>query len=281
MIDRKRNRIIPVRAITISSAITASLVLVILGAEYLPPAVDWAGAFRPATLALARLESPYYEGSGFYNPPWTLLFLMPFAFDEAIGRAAILILSLITFGLLAAQAKASRLAFIAFLLSPPVLHSLLNGNLEWLTLTGLLLPPRLGLFFVTIKPQIGGILAFYWAVEAWRDGGWRRVTWLLWPVGSAYIVSFILFGPWPLRSTSQIDLWWNASFWPYSIPIGLIALSWAILKRDIRGALIASPCISPYVLLHAWSGALLAVLRHQKLTGLIVAALWIAALRNL
>src|SRR5690606_39169475 len=274
MIAHKRLRTVP-------AIIVLCIVLVIFGAKYLPPAVDWVGVFRPATLALARLENPYQNESGFYNAPWTLVFLMPFAADEIIGRAAIFVVSFATYGLLAVHMKASRLALVAFLLSPPILHTALHGNLEWLALAGLLLPPRWGLFFVTIKPQIGSMVAVYWIAEAWREGSWRCTLWLLWPIGAAYLLSFVIFGLWPLRAVGQIDLWWNASFWPYSIPLGLIALAWSIRKRDIRGALIASPCLSPYVLLHAWSGALLAVLRHQKLTLSIVAAIWIAALRNI
>lgn len=261
--------------------VAVAVVLVGYGATVLPPAVDWEGAFRPATLAIAHLENPYHGGFGFYNPPWTLLFLIPFAIDVEIGRAALLILSLGIYGLVAVKMRAPLLALIAFLISPPIMHTMLHGNVEWLALAGLLLPPRWGLFFVMIKPQIGGMVAVYWIVEAWRQGGWQRTVWLLWPVGTAFLASVALFGLWPINAMATSDQWWNASFWPYSIPFGLAALGWAISKRDIRGALIASPCLSPHVLLHAWSGALLATTRNQWLTVLIVTLLWIVAFRNL
>ncbi|MBP8973087.1 MAG: hypothetical protein KBH93_04360 [Anaerolineae bacterium] len=269
------------RAIPLMLGLTALVgSLIVVGAEYLPPAVDWEGAFRPATLALTRLESPY-EGIGFYNPPWALLFLLPFAASLEVGRAAILVLSVGVYGFVAVRMGASLITLAAFLLSPPILHTLLHGNLEWLVLLGVLAPPRWGLFLVTIKPQMGSMVALFWTVEAWREGGWKHVAGLLWPVGLAYALSVLLFGPWPLRASTQTGLWWNASLLPYSIPVGIIAIIWAIWKRDIRGALIASPCLSPYVLLHAWSGALFAFARNQRLAVLSVILLWAVALRNI
>lgn len=274
--DLKSNYTIPLMLGLI--AVAGSLIVV--GAAYLPPAVDWESAFRPATLALTRLESPY-EDTGFYNPPWMLLFLLPFAASLEVGRAAILVLSIGVYAFVAVRMGAPPITMAAFLLSPPILHTLLHGNLEWLVLLGVLAPPRWGLFLVTIKPQMGNMVALFWTVEAWREGGWRRVVGLLWPVSLAYVISIMLFGPWPLRASTQTGLWWNASLVPYSIPVGIIAIIWAIWKRDIRGALIASPCLSPYVLLHAWSGALFALARNQRLAVLSVILLWAAALRNI
>ncbi len=254
--------------------------LIVVGAVYLPPAVDWESAFRPASLALMRLESPYKD-AGFYNPPWALFFLVPFAASVEVGRAAILVLSVSIYAYVGVRMGASPLTLAVLLLSPPILHTLLHGNLEWLVLLGILVPPRWGLFLVTIKPQVGSMVALFWTVEAWREGGWRHVVRLLWPVSLAYVLSIILFGPWPLRAFTQTSLWWNASLVPYSIPVGIIAIIWAIWKRDIRGALIASPCLSPYVLLHAWSGVLFALARNQRLVVVSVILLWAAALRNI
>ena len=63
---------------------SAKLIALLLGgvmlvgmALLLPPAIDWHGVFRPATLALLAGESPYGV-EGFYSPPWTLLPLLPF-----------------------------------------------------------------------------------------------------------------------------------------------------------------------------------------------------------
>jgi hypothetical protein len=57
--------------------------------------------------------------------------------------------------------------------------------------------------------------------------------------------------------------------------VGLALLVAAVRTRDARPAYAAAPCLSPYVLLHGWAGALVALARH---TGEMVAAvvgLWL------
>ena len=96
----------------------------------------------------------------------------------------------------------------------------------------------------------------------------------LWPVTLALLISLVLFGLWPLRAAETTALWWNASLWPWSIPVGLALLGWSIYARDWRGAVAASPLLSPYVLLHAWAGAVLATIGNTRLFVLVVVLLW-------
>lgn len=252
---------------------------VTLGVAVLPPAVDWDRTYWPATVALLRMETPYQEAFGFYNPPWALLAFVPFVATSDVGRSAVFLVALSSLGLAAYYLGASPVALVLYLTSPPVLHCLLHGNVEWLVLLGLLLPSRWGMFLVLVKPQVAGGVALWWGAEAWREGKWRGVIGLLWPVTLAFLASFVLFGPWPLRAPRLTGLWWNASLWPYSIPLGLAALAWGLWKRDQRGALLASPLLSPYALLHAWSGALMGVVRHTKILAVVWVTLWGLALR--
>lgn len=243
--------------------------------KVLPQAIDWQTAFRPATLKLISGESPY-DVEGFFNPFWTLIPLIPIAiFPEPIGRTILFIVTLFSLTYTAHRLGAKPLAVLVILLSPPAIHGLLNGNIDWLVMLGLVLPPWLGLFFVTIKPQMGIAIAIFWGVEAWRNGKWEQVVRLVWPVATAFFVSIPIFGFWPLRSTQEIGLWWNASLWPASIPVGLVLLTTALRKRKISYAMGASPCLSPYVLLHSWIIALFAIV--SLLPELIVAVigLWI------
>jgi hypothetical protein len=55
-------------------------------------------------------------------------------------------------------------------------------------------------------------------------------------------------------------------------------LAAALRKREIRFAIGAGPCLSPYVLFHSWSGPLLAVVPNQWDTLAAVAGLWILVL---
>jgi hypothetical protein len=261
--------------------VSGTLALVTVAAAILPSAVDWQGTFAPSSQALVRGQSPYGHGFGFYNPPWALVPLLPFAADVVMGRAALFVLALVVISLVVVQLGGSPVSLGVILISPPVVHMLLNGNLEWLVLAGLLLPPRWGLFFVLIKPQVGAGVAVWWIAEAWREAGWRGVIILAWPVSLAFLGSLALFGLWPLRAHATTALWWNASFWPWTVPIGLALLAWGVWKRDLLPALAAAPFLSPYVLFHAWSGALVALVRRPAVLAIVVSMLWVLVLRGL
>jgi len=259
--------------LAVLALVTIVLATVTVLAAVLPPAVDWHGTFRPAVQALVHGQSPY--GRGLYNPPWALLPLLPFAADEVMGRAALFLLALVTLGLVVIRLGGSPVSLGLIVIAPPVVHMLLNGTLEWLVLAGLLLPPRWGLFAVLVKPQTGAGIAVWWVCEAWRDGSWRGVLTLTWPVGLAFLGSLVLFGFWPLDARSTIGLRWNASLWPWSVPVGLALLAWGVWKREALPALAAAPFLSPYVLFHGWSGALVALVRRPVVLGLVVGGLWI------
>src|SRR5690554_118365 len=187
-------------------SLVAVLIAVIVAAVavYLPAPVDWRTAFRPAARAMLLTGDPY-QVEGFFNPPWTVLPMIPLAFlPEQVGAAIMFVAGLAGFAFAAHRLGADPLVLGAFILSPPVVHSLLNGNIDWLPLIG----------FVLVKPQMGAAVAVFWLVEAWREGGWREVVRVFWPVVAALAVSFVLYGLWPLRSGQEVGLWWNASLWP-------------------------------------------------------------------
>ena len=255
-----------------------SIVIVFLIAHYMPYGVDWRDVFRPAARAILRLESPY-SVKGYFNAPWAVLPLIPLAIlPESIGYGLLVLLSMVGFAYTAHRLGAKPIVVVAVLISPPVLHSLLNGNIDALAVLGFVLPPQIGLFFILIKPQIGIAVALYWLIEAWRQNGLREVIHVFGPLTVVLIGSFLLFGLWPLQFEQEIDLWWNASLWPASIPVGLVLLVTAIRRRRMEYAMAASPCLSPYVLLHAWVGALLALVSQVPETLTAVLGLWILVL---
>jgi hypothetical protein len=264
-----------------TAALGVSLVALLVAASaYLPQGIDWHLTLRPSVRALLTSTSPYQAtpSAPFAGAPWGLWVLLPLALlPEAIGRALLLLISLAAFAYSAYKLGARPLIAAAFLLSPPVLHCLLNANVDWMPLLGFVLPPQIGLFFLAVKPQMGSVVALFWLVEAWRQGGWRRVVKVFGPVTVALVLSLLIYGLWPLNAFHIYDSsqTWNASLWPASIPVGL-ALAWAALrKRDIRYAMGASPCLSPYVLFHSWSGALAAILTLPAESLAAIAGLWI------
>jgi hypothetical protein len=258
--------------------ILAAVILVGVMSRYLPRTVDWHGAFRPATLAALAGRTPY-DTPGYVYPPWTVIPLIPIAIlPEQTSQAALLIVSLGAFLFAAYRLGATRVTAFLFLLSPPIIHGLLNGNIDWLVILGFVLPPQIGLFLVTIKPQMGFGVAVYWLVEIWRENGLKEVIRVFWPVTLSTLASFVLFGLWPLRSSSALTESGNSSLWPLSIPVGLALLVAALRERKSGYAMGAAPCLSPFVNFHSWSGALIAIVPRVPETIAAVAGLWILIL---
>lgn len=254
-----------------------------------PLGIDWRETYRPATLALLRGETPYNPeiapDAPFFAAPWGLIPLIPIALLPAeIGRVVIMLVALISFAFTAYRLGASPLTMGLFLVSPPVIHCILNANMEWIPLLGFVLPPPIGLFFVSVKPQTGIAVAAFWFFDTWRMGGWRHTLRTFAPVTIALLISFLLFGLWPFGMGDVLGYGqeFNSSLWPLSIPLGLVLLGTAVQKREMKYAMPASPCLSPYVLFHAWSSAVVALVTSPLQMILAVVGLWIVvALRFL
>ena len=266
--------------------ILVALVLVVVAmVVYLPPGVDWQYSFRPAVFDLLAGRSPYHLERGiqgswgqytFLNAPWALVPLIPLAIlPVQLGRALLVIITILSFAYVAHRLGGKLLTIGLLLVSPPVMHGILTGNIDWLAVLGFILPPQIGMFFIAIKPQVGIGVAIFWVVEAWRKGGWREVLHICWPITIALVASILIFGPWPLRFGVQAGVWWNASLWPMSIPVGLGLLAAALHKRKISYAMAASPCLSPYLMMHSWVVALLAVVDSLPVTAAAVVGFWI------
>lgn len=246
-----------------------------LMADYLPPAVDYHGAFRPAALEILHGRSPY-NAEGFFNPPWAAILLIPFAvLPENVGRAVMVIAALAVYAYVAHKLGANKLTVGLLLLSPPCLHGILNGNIDWLAVLGVVLPPWLGLFFLAIKPQVGMIVVLYLFFAEWKRGGPIRVFKTFLPVGLASVLSIVIFGPWFLDIPSVDEIVINASLLPLALPIGLALTVTAIRKNEIRYSMIASPMLSPYLLLHSWIGAFLALAPKPYEAAAAVIGMWI------
>jgi hypothetical protein len=170
------------------------IVLISITSKYLPNGVDWDVAYYPAARELLFLRNPY-QVEKFFNPVWVLFPILPLVLlPSNVGRAAFFLFSLLGYGYAAYRFKAKPLALGAFLISPPVVHGLLNANVDWIPLLGFILPPQIGLFFVAVKPQVGFAVAVFWFFEAWGKGGWRETVRVFAPVSIGLLLSFLVFG---------------------------------------------------------------------------------------
>ncbi len=260
--------------------IAASLlsVALFLLSLYRLPAPDWRDFIKPGIQELLAGRSPFNIG-GFVYPPWSAVMLVPLVYlPENLARAILAVTTVGSVMYAARFYKAGMLSTLILLISPPVVQAVLYGTIDWMPILGLTLPGPIGLIFLLVKPQLGIGVGLFWAVEAWRKNGWKGVFQLLWPVTLVVAASFLVFGFWVKYVPRGIPLGRSMSMWPMSVPIGLVLLYKSIRNRSANLALGASPLLSPYVHMHSWTGALLAISSSLPETIIAVVSLWVIQL---
>ncbi|HZW04891.1 MAG TPA: hypothetical protein VFF68_13240 [Anaerolineaceae bacterium] len=223
---------------------------------------DWLYSLRPATLAVWAGQSPYELTLPLpvSNPPWTFLLLTPIALLPADwGASLIFTLYIFSMGCLAYRMQMKPIGLAAFLMSAVVYSGAANGQINFISALGILMPAPLGLLFVLTKPQVGLAVALFWGVEAFRTGGMRKLLLTFAPVTLALLLSFAVYGFWPLHALQFQAFAWNTSLFPWSLVPAAALFYWALKRRDIRFALPVSPMLSPYLAFHSWFIALLPV----------------------
>ncbi|MBL8102611.1 MAG: hypothetical protein JNM02_08790 [Anaerolineales bacterium] len=240
--------------------------------------IDWKETYYPAARALLEGKNPYLVPT-FRNPPWTILFLIPFAlFSETIGGILFFMASLILYAWSAYRLKASLVALIVFMLAPPVVYGMRMLNVDVFVLIGFTLPAPAALFFVIIKPQMGLAMVPFLLFKAFKEGGIKQVLVTCVPVSIAAAFSFLFFGDWfSGRQADLLDSFWNAGLWPWAIPIGVVLM--ALSLRDLRAdfSMAASPFLSPYLAYHSWAAVLAGLIKYDFEFVVAVLAMWLVA----
>ncbi|MFN2197505.1 MAG: hypothetical protein ACK2UW_15415 [Anaerolineales bacterium] len=251
-------------------------------AQILPTGIDWQQTYRPAARRLLTGKNPYTEPAvpetPFVAAPWSLIPLLPFAvLPEQLGNACLFLLAIFIFAMSVKKLGGNIFAIVIFILTPPVITSLLYSNIEWMPLIGFVLPPQIGLFFISTKPQTGFAVAIFWLYQAWRQGGVKEVVRVFGPFLAVLGLSFLIFGFWPATSYGVInvagDL--NASLWPASLSLGIAFLFLSLSNSKKEFAMAASPFLSPYVQLYSYSGALAALVKFPLALLATNIAMWI------
>ena len=93
----------------------------VIVASFYSPGYDWILWFRPACLEMIAGRSPY-DLSGFYNPPWVLLPMMPLAFlPERAGVVVMTAAYLLSMIYVATRLGAQPVTVLLLLFSPSVI----------------------------------------------------------------------------------------------------------------------------------------------------------------
>ena len=245
----------------------------------MPVGLDWL-IILPAVRVFLEGGNPYQLGEqNILFPFWTFIVLAPLAvLPYWIGRVLLFIVSLMAFSFTAIRLGATRFQLILFLSSSAVVGCLNNGNLDWLVTLGFWMPPQIGLFFVLMKPQVGFPVAIYWLYVCWRYTGWREVVRVFAPVTAAYLLSFALYGFWPIQMLWMHSNRENMSAFPLSVLPGLVLVYLSIRKNETNLSMFSGPLLAPYTSQFSYSASLLALLYRPKLFLLAWVLLWMPIL---
>lgn len=204
---------------------------------------DWLEDIGPA--ARAWWPAPWLEG--FPLLPWAALLLSPLgALPDRLATALVNGANVILLALVLRRFGGSPWLVFPLLLSPLGYYLFRSGQTDVLLLSGLLFFNGLDPLLLVLKPQLAaGVLVarLRRAGPAWPRylaplavvGGLSLVVWWGWPAGLLAFRETLIGGP------------WNASAWPYGLPVGLGLLWWAWRTGDDRWGLAATPFLFPYV----------------------------------
>jgi len=263
-------------------AVVFLAILLMAVSPYLPVGIDWHNTYRPAALAMLQGKSPF-SIEIYYAAPWALVPLMPFAvMPYWLGRLGVFILGLCAFAFTAYRLGARNWNLVIFMMSAAVIGCLNNGNIEWMPLLGIVLPPQYGLILLAVKPQLGVGLGVYWLITIWKDKGFWQMTRTFAPVLLLILASVALYGFWFLRFEQTVA--WsrdNTSLGLQGMFIGAVALVWSIHNHDDRTALAAGPFLAPYVLQFTWSATLTPFLNKRLELLTAVVFLWLPVIARI
>lgn len=240
---------------------------------FLPVGQDWMG-IRITVQEMLHGQTSFSQNV--FNPPWILALLIPLAWlPFKLGAALLSFLNIAVYGYVALRLGKSPFLAALLLLTPAIIRQVIDPNLEFLVALGLLLPPQAGIFLVMAKPQLGAPIAIFWAFEAWREGGLRNIVRVFAPIALVTLISFAIYGLWPLRAGLLLNTPQNVSMWPTSLVFGLPLIFQAVRTRSLDMALLSAAFLAPYYGFYSLHIPLLGLLPRRSLTVAAVLGFWI------
>lgn len=202
---------------------------------------DWTEIFAPMVWAILTGKNPYDVVENFVNPPWLFLPLLPVAW--APWWLASLFPLIVLLWIAWKRRKPWMILIVAT--SFPFIVLSAYAIVDWVVLIGVYIRGPIGAILVSTKPQAGGlaVLADLKKAETWRE----RAKLLL-PVMIVALFFTLLYPNWiaVALTTPNIAAERNISLFPYSIPVGLVALWLCWRDADPLWGTLASLTLSPY-----------------------------------
>jgi hypothetical protein len=228
--------------------------------------------------AVAQFSDPFAVPT-YVNPPWVLILFAPFSLPP------LAISALIQTGLYFAILTAIIFKFggglrvvIVTLSSYVALDAVLQLNVEWIVLIGLLVPVAYSGPFLLIKPQLA--LGYYFA---FRPRDWLRAGLYTLPV---LLLSLLVWGWWPLEMLEKsgsaiVGRMFNIAPlhllpWFVSLALGAGLALYAYRRRDPVTGILAWLFFTPYIALYSLPLALAMVaIRWPLLAVIINLSMWL------
>lgn len=238
---------------------------------------DWVITFYPAG---QNWLDPYVNSYHLVYPPWLVIILAPltlFSPDTARGLMAVLSMLCIAYGVHKLGGGFVTLLFV--LLTPFYVTVLLRGETDafpvaglGLVLQGSLAGQVVGLFLLTLKPQLMGIAAAFCFLlpspEKSEPDTRTEMTWWTQLFAShqirlaiAFAVTlipfFLIYGWWPgeiLARLPELQRQDDITPWPWGIPLGLILLYRAYRQRSLPLSALATFFWVPYLNWYSLAG---------------------------
>ncbi|MFC1960208.1 hypothetical protein ACFLYO_05820 [Chloroflexota bacterium] len=209
-------------------------------------------------LPVGKLVADPYQVHDFVNVPWTVFFLVPFAWMPP--QLAILVQAVLYFMLLATlvfKFKGGLWAVGITFASALAFDAVIELNLEWIVVIGLLVPRTWSGPFLAVKPQV--------ALGAWFGFEWRELALAILVTLVVVGVSLLVWPGWPQAMWANIQantlggrgVNVNISFvkgltpW-ISFPIGTVLAFFSFRRKDVLLGIIAWQFFVPYATFYGY-----------------------------
>ncbi len=266
------------------ATLIALALLAFIGAFWLIPydlGDDW-NTFKGSAMHILQGESLYSNpvNSLYYsNPPWVAVVLLPLGLLPAkLGWAILSCLTLLALFFLARRFHLPPLKLGLLVLSPPVIYTLIHGQIDVLVLAAFLLPSEWRPVVAITKPQVSLGLLFNSELTNWKR--------TLLVTGAVLAASLIFFADWPLQLIRQPAPFviarhnYLSNTWPLLVPIAVGLVLAGIRKKDLRYFMAASPFFSPYAavssLIGVWFAACSVLETWQA--AVVMASWWVVSI---
>lgn len=233
---------------------------------------DWTKVFYD----VGKIPFRPYENPLFINPPWLALLLSPISLlPLQLSRALNAFFAFFFLTLLIQQSKGNGWSYLLTFSSFPFVGLLANGTVDWIVAVGLVLGSPAGIPFLLIKPQTGALVGLLWFKKSEKKAFFVLGTALF------LVFSFLIWGEWVSPMLQNINATplgdWNASLFPWSVPVGIYLLYLSLKKEDVLAAIAAGLCLSPYFAAHSLIvGFAILSARYVKIAGVAWILLWLS-----